>query len=232
MGMTVESQLGKTPKILDLMGLGKEQIDAVLAAQKDPVKNPDKLFAADLAVKLGKASPDSKNIALITQAGKIAAAADADYWALKADKGLSGVPKPYYSSKAPHPTAIDAQQATANLAANMVKEMAADRALISCLGAKAEDMVALTAEIRKSPNLSPAQIHRLDEALETFTYHMNRLHPEQAQKNHLDAYATEVKKQVAEGCATSAKQIEKSNAPEIGSPQGGKAPNPASGRHY
>lgn len=231
-GTIIESQLGKTPKVLNLMGLSTDQIEKVVAAQKDPAQNPNKLFAADLAVKLGEATPESKNIALIAQAGKISAAADADYWTLKSDQGLSGIPKPYYTGKVAQPTAIDAQQATANLAANMVKEMSADRALISCLGQKVEDMVALTAEIRKSPQLTPAQMQRLDEALDMFTYHMNRLHPEQAQKDNLGAYTSEVRKQVVEGCAVSTQHIERAGATEIGSPQGGKAPNAASGRHY
>ena len=208
-----KSKLADTPKILELMHLNKDQISDVLNAQKDETRNPDKLFAADLAIKLGYASPGQKNIALMTQAGQIASAAQEDLTVLKRCSTLSHLPNPYYTSRIATPTAIDAQQAVANFAANMVKEIALNPSLTDILSPAVEDMIKLTAEIRKNPKLTPQQISRLDIAADLCCEHLPLARTDAI---NLSAYTAELHHQVVDGTANSMKLIEASINGTIG----------------
>lgn len=144
---------------------------------------------------------------------------------MRGDHTFTDLPKPYYSSKVvANPNAVDAQQATANLAANMLKECANNRALISCLGQKIADMAALTKEIGQTggANLSADQLARLDAATDFFAYHLKRLDPKRAEEIKIDAYLAEVTREVKDGCANSAKELEGKTPDGTGTPAGGK----------
>jgi hypothetical protein len=248
MSEPVKSNLGNVPRILEAMGLDKATQDYVVAAQKDKTINPDELRSAELAVDLqkrgkpsviakdkdgkeidlsknadlSKATEFNKTLALTTQAGKIAAATEADFYLLRGDNSFTNLPAPYYKGQIPGANAVDAQQATANLAANMLKECAGNRGLISSLSHPIADMVALTKEIgqKDGANLSPEQVARLRHATEFFSYHLERFAPER--KKEIDAYVAEVTKAVTQGCANSVEQLKGQTPDGTGSPAGGK----------
>ncbi len=211
---------------VDLQKRGKP---SVIAKDKDgnPIKDADG-NTTDLSknADLSKATEFNKTVALTTQAGKIAGATEADFYLLKGDHTFTNLPTPYYKGPIPGANAVDAQQATANLAANMLKECAGNRALISCLSNPIADMVALTNEIRQKDgaNLSEKQIDRLKHATEFFSYHLNRLDPKHAAEIKIDDYLAEVTKQVTQGCANSVEQLKGKTPDGTGTPAGGKEP--------